>query len=46
VATSIRAYVFLDSLQPQLSALLCTTSRGFFPVPANVRAAYPRLFAA
>jgi len=33
VATSIRAYVFLDSLQPQLSALLCTTSRGFFPVP-------------
>lgn len=33
MATSIRAYVFLDSLQPQLSALLCTTSRGFFPVP-------------
>jgi len=33
LATSIRAYVFLDSLQPQLSALLCTTSRGFFPVP-------------
>jgi ethanolamine utilization microcompartment shell protein EutL len=33
VATALRAYVFLDSLQPQLSALLCTTSRGFFPVP-------------
>ena len=33
MATSIRAYVFLDSLQPQLSSLLCTTSRGFFPVP-------------
>jgi len=33
VATSLRAYVFLDSLQPQLSSLLCTTSRGFFPVP-------------
>lgn len=33
MATSLRAYVFLDSLQPQLSALLCTTSRGFFPVP-------------
>jgi hypothetical protein len=33
LATSLRAYVFLDSLQPQLSALLCTTSRGFFPVP-------------
>ena len=33
MATSLRAYVFLDSLQPQLSSLLCTTSRGFFPVP-------------
>lgn len=33
MATSLRAYVFLDSLQPQLSALLATTSRGFFPVP-------------
>lgn len=33
MATALRAYVFLDSLQPQLSALLCTTSRGFFPVP-------------
>jgi ethanolamine utilization microcompartment shell protein EutS len=33
LATALRAYVFLDSLQPQLSSLLCTTSRGFFPVP-------------
>jgi ethanolamine utilization microcompartment shell protein EutL len=33
VATALRAYVFLDSLQPQLSSLLCTTSRGFFPIP-------------
>jgi BMC domain len=31
--TQLRAYVFLDSLQPQLAALVCTTSRGYFPVP-------------
>lgn len=30
---TLRAYVFLDSLQPQLSSIICTTSRGFFPVP-------------
>jgi ethanolamine utilization microcompartment shell protein EutL len=32
-ATSLRAFVFLDSLQPQLAAQICTTSRGYFPVP-------------
>jgi ethanolamine utilization microcompartment shell protein EutL len=32
-ATSLRAYVFLDSLQPQLAAHICTTCRGYFPVP-------------
>lgn len=30
---SLRAYQFIDSLQPQLSAHVCTTSRGYFPVP-------------
>jgi len=33
LATSLRAYVFLDSLQPQLAAHICTTARGYFPVP-------------
>lgn len=33
LATSLRAYVFLDSLQPQLAAHICTTCRGYFPVP-------------
>jgi hypothetical protein len=33
VSTQLRAYVFLDSLQPQLAAHMCTTSRGYFPVP-------------
>ena len=32
-ATQLRTYVFLDSLQPQLAAHLCTTCRGYFPVP-------------
>jgi ethanolamine utilization microcompartment shell protein EutS len=31
--TSLRAYVFLDSLQPQLAAHICTTCKGYFPVP-------------
>ena len=31
--TTLRAYVFLDSLQPQLAAHICTTCRGYFPVP-------------
>lgn len=30
---TLRAYVFLDSLQPQISSIICTTARGFFPVP-------------
>ena len=30
---SLRAYVFLDSMQPQLAAHICTTCRGYFPVP-------------
>jgi ethanolamine utilization microcompartment shell protein EutL len=29
----LRAYVFLDALQPQLAAHICTTCRGYFPVP-------------
>ena len=29
---TLRAYVFLDSLQPQLSAFIGTTARGFLPV--------------
>lgn len=33
MATSLRTYVFLDSLQPQLAAHICTTCRGYFPVP-------------
>src|SRR5688572_25125894 len=33
VATSLRTYVFLDSLQPQFAAHICTTCRGYFPVP-------------
>ncbi len=31
--TSLRTFVFLDSLQPQLAAHICTTCRGYFPVP-------------
>jgi len=31
--TTLRTYVFLDSLQPQLAAHICTTCRGYFPVP-------------
>jgi len=33
MATTLRAFVFLDSMQPQLAAHVCTTSRGYFPVP-------------
>lgn len=33
MATTLRALVFLDSLQPQLAAHICTTCRGYFPVP-------------
>jgi ethanolamine utilization microcompartment shell protein EutL len=30
----LRAYQFIDSLQPQLTSHICTTCRGYFPVPA------------
>ena len=30
---TLRAYQFLDSLQPQLTSHICTTCRGYFPVP-------------
>jgi hypothetical protein len=30
---TLRSYTFIDSLQPQLSAQMCTGSRGYFPVP-------------
>ncbi|MEZ4272669.1 MAG: BMC domain-containing protein [Myxococcota bacterium] len=30
---SLRTYVFLDSLQPQLVGHICSTCRGFWPVP-------------
>ena len=30
---SLRSYVFLDSLQPQLAAHICTTCNGYFPTP-------------
>jgi len=33
LATTLRTYVFLDSLQPQLAAHICTTCRGYFPTP-------------
>ena len=30
---TLRAYQFLDSLQPQLTSHICTTCRGYFPIP-------------
>ncbi|MFC1610963.1 BMC domain-containing protein [Myxococcota bacterium] len=33
MSISLRTYVFLDSLQPQLCGQICSTSRGFWPVP-------------
>jgi hypothetical protein len=30
---ALRSYSFLDSLQPQLTAHVCSTCRGFWPVP-------------
>jgi hypothetical protein len=29
----LRSYTFLDSMQPQLAAMMCTGGRGYFPVP-------------
>lgn len=33
MSVSLRTFVFLDSLQPQLTAHICSTCRGFWPVP-------------
>jgi hypothetical protein len=33
MSVSLRTYVFLDALQPQLTAHICSTCRGFWPVP-------------
>ena len=33
MSVSLRTYVFLDALQPQLTGHVCTTCRGFWPVP-------------
>jgi hypothetical protein len=30
---TLRSYTFLDSMQPQVAAHVCTTCRGYFPVP-------------
>ena len=30
---TLRSYVFLDSLQPQVAAHISTTCKGYFPVP-------------
>lgn len=32
-SVSLRAYQFIDSLQPQLTSHICTTCKGYFPVP-------------
>lgn len=33
MSVSLRTYSFLDALQPQLTAHICSTCRGFWPVP-------------
>jgi len=33
MSVSLRSFVFLDALQPQLTAHTCSTARGFWPVP-------------
>lgn len=33
MAVTLRSYCFLDSLQPQLAAHICSTCRGYYPVP-------------
>jgi hypothetical protein len=35
MSVSLRTYVFLDALQPQLTGHLCSTCRGFWPVPSE-----------
>lgn len=32
---SLRAFVFIDSLQPQLASYLATSSQGFLPIPGD-----------
>jgi hypothetical protein len=32
-AVSLRTYIFLDSLQPQLASFIGKTARGFLPIP-------------
>lgn len=33
MSITLRSYCFLDSLQPQLAAHMCSTCRGYYPVP-------------
>jgi ethanolamine utilization microcompartment shell protein EutL len=33
MSVELRTYIFLDSLQPQLVGHICSTCRGFWPVP-------------
>ncbi len=33
MSVELRSYIFLDALQPQLTGHICSTSRGFWPVP-------------
>jgi hypothetical protein len=35
MSVALRSYIFLDSLQPQLTAHICSTCRGFWPVPGE-----------
>lgn len=35
MAVDLRAYIFLDSLQPQMAALIGSTARGFLPLPGD-----------
>lgn len=35
MSVTLRGFVFLDSLQPQLTSYIGTTSRGFLPVPGQ-----------
>ena len=35
MSVSLRSYIFLDSLQPQFTAHICSTCRGFWPIPGE-----------
>ena len=41
---TLRSYTFLDSLQPQVAAHICTTCRGYFPVPGVASRSRPGRF--